>query len=458
MDDAFLEDLVAKAAQHLCLLSTGACDSDVIYGTLELIWDVSLSPSATETMASIGCIEICWGITFRSSDDRVQELCLGALANMCLQTECCSRLLDMPHAAVACVSLCVPDAGMDVRSGSYVQALRLSRVILGKCSTAPQRQALLEPLAGPNVCRQIVEAFPEGASPSDSELQAALIDLQVYIMDCAAECCRSAQIADNFIAAGAFRIALQAARGAASDVPQIARFLSSCQNYAHALNLCDQCNAASIITSCVAMLGHPSLASCAVAMVRRRNYNMSFVWRVFVVNPPQVILANALRHGAVTAAQLLDAPVSVQAILGCDHLLCIRREGSEDSDDGEVAVWYVAASICIAADAALCHVEDVPPSVGALALQLALSATFLAAVCAESECRASPKSKYIAAAASPAFKVINAAACSALAALPLDEHHPWACGADYLEQAESASGHTMLQLLLLARDKLSSAV
>lgn len=273
MDDAFLEDLVAKAAQHLCLLSTQPCDSDAMYGTLELIWDVSLSPSATETMASIGCIEICWGIAFRSSDDRVQELCLGALANMCLQSVCCSRLLEMPHASVACVSLCVPGAGMDVRSGGYVQALRLSRVILGKCATAPQRQALLEPFVSPNVCRQIVEAFPEGVSPSDSELQAALIDLQVYIMDCAAECSRCAQIADNFIEAGAFRTALQAVQRAASDIPQIARFLSSCQNYAHtALNLCDQCDAASIIASCVAMLGYPSLASCAVAMVRSRNF------------------------------------------------------------------------------------------------------------------------------------------------------------------------------------------
>ncbi len=149
--------------------------------------------------------------------------------------------------------------------------------------------------------------------------------------------------------------------------------------------------------------------------------------------------------------------MSVQAILGCDHLLSIRRGGGE-GDDGEVAVWYVAASICIAADAALCPVEDVPPSVGALALQLALSATFLAAVCGVCECGASPKSKYIAAAASPAFKVVNAAASSALAALPLDEHHPWAYGTDYLEQAASASGHTMMQLLLLARDKLSSVV
>ena len=271
MDDAFLEDLVAKAAQHLCLLSTETCDSDAIYGTLELIWDVSLSPSASETMASIGCIEICWGIAFRSSDDRVQELCLGAFANMCLQSVCCGRLLDLPHAAVACVSLCVPGAGMDVRSGSYVQALRLSRVILCKCSTA-QRPELLQPLLRPNVCSQIVEAFPEGASPSDSELQAALIDLQVYIMDGAAECCLSAQIADNFIVAGAFRTALQAARGAGSDIPQIARFLSSCQNHAHALNLCDKCDAASIITSCVAMMAHPSLASCGVAMVRCRNH------------------------------------------------------------------------------------------------------------------------------------------------------------------------------------------
>ncbi len=160
----------------------------------------------------------------------------------------------------------------------------------------------------------------------------------------------------------------------------------------------------------------------------------------------------------MTGAQLLETPTSVQAILGCDHLLSIRREESEGSDDGEVAVWYVAASVCIAADAALCPGEDVPPSVGALALQLALSATFLAAVCGASECRPCPKWKYIAAAASPAFKVINAAASSALAALPLDEHHPWARGADYLEQAEIASGLTMMQLLLLARDKMSSAV
>ena len=128
LDEGFLQDLVAKAAQYLCSTSSEAAechveipttsDSDAIEITLELIWDVSFSPSASEAMEQLGCIQLLWGITFRTDNVRVQELCLGALANMCLQSSCCCRLLSLPNAAAACTRLCMPSGGLDVCSGS----------------------------------------------------------------------------------------------------------------------------------------------------------------------------------------------------------------------------------------------------------------------------------------------------------------------------------------------------
>jgi hypothetical protein len=162
----------------------------------------------------------------------------------------------------------------------------------------------------------------------------------------------------------------------------------------------------------------------------------------------------------VTGLQLLQAPVAVESIWGCDHLFSNQNlnEESEDGDGSDAAVWYIAASICIAAEATLCLSEDLPPSAAALAVHIALSPTFLAALCHASACAFSPKSTYINAAASPAFKVIDAAAFSALAALPPDAHHPWTFGTHSFEQVFSTSGHTMKQLLLLAREKIKHLV
>jgi hypothetical protein len=280
MDEGFLQDLVSKSAHFLCSLSaettkdhhgtlgtSASSDSEAIHGVLELIWDVSASSSASQTMGSMGCIEVMWGIAFQSDDDRVQELCFGALANMCLQSDCCCRLLSLPHAAVACVSLCIPGAGLNIRSGSYVQALRLSRVILGERAAAPRLAELLQPFVEAKVCYEIVKLFPEGHSQSDSELQTVLIDFAVFIMERAAHGNEFVSVADNFIVAGIFRAALQAVQGAASDMPHIAQLLSSCQNHAQEFNVYEQCDADSVIAASVAMMSHSSSSCRGVGMV-----------------------------------------------------------------------------------------------------------------------------------------------------------------------------------------------
>lgn len=280
MDEAFLQDLVAEAAQYLCFLSKRAnvihpdvlqtdssCEFDSINRSLELIWDVSFSSSAAEAMGNQGCIELLWGIAFQSDDDRIQELCLGAMANMCLQSACCCRLLNMPGAAAACTALCAPSTGLDTGSGSYVQALRLSRVILGDRASAPHQQDLLRPFLDSNVCRLIVALFPQGQLQLDSELQAALLDLLILFFECAPDCDLFAQISDNFVRAGTFAVALRAAQGVFSDIVRIARFLSICQNHAVPSDLNGQCDAGYIICACVVMLAHPSLSCCGVALV-----------------------------------------------------------------------------------------------------------------------------------------------------------------------------------------------
>ena len=291
MDDGFLRELVAKAAQYMCLLSAkttndhhgevagGAC-GETIYGILELIWDLSSSPSASQALESLGCIELVWGIAFQSDDDRVQELCFGALSNMCLQSSCCARLLAMPDAAAACVALCAPSAGLDVRSGSYLQVLRLSRVIVGEPAAAAQHAELLRPLADPEVCRQIAELFPDGHDPSDNELQVVIVELIVYIVEHAVENVQFARIANNFIEVGVFRAALQALHGVSSDVPQIARLLSSCQNHAQSLNVYANCSVDCIIGACVTMLMHSSSSCGGVGTVR----------------PPLLLIAHPVHH------------------------------------------------------------------------------------------------------------------------------------------------------------------
>jgi hypothetical protein len=283
MEDAFLQELVAKVAQHLCLLSaetkndrvgvpetSDASYSESIHATLELIWDLSSSSSVSHAIGSMGCIELIWGIAFQSDDDRVQELCFGALANMCLQTSCCSRLLDLPHAAAACVALCIPSAGFDIHSGSYVQALRLGRVILSARAAAPQRAALLDAFVDPKSCRQIVELLSESPLQSDSELQTVLVDFLLNIFECAVDSIEFAQVADNFISAGTFRAALQAVQRmvSASDIPQLARLLASCQNLAQSFIIYEECDADCIICACVAMLTYSSSNCCSVGMVR----------------------------------------------------------------------------------------------------------------------------------------------------------------------------------------------
>jgi hypothetical protein len=289
MDDGFLQELVGKAAQYMCLLSEKttnddhgevACGSGMIDGTLELIWDLSSSPSASQALESLGCIELLWGIAFQSDDDRVQELCFGALSNMCLQSSCCARLLAMPDAAAACVALCAPSAGLDVRSGSYLQVLRLSRVIFGEPAAAAQHAELLRPLADPEVCRQIAELFPDGHDPSDNELQVVIVELIVYIVEHAVENVQFARIANNFIEVGVFRAALQALHGVSSDVPQIARLLSSCQNHAQSLNVYANCSVDCIIGACVTMLMHSSSSCGGVGTVR----------------PPLLLIAHPVHH------------------------------------------------------------------------------------------------------------------------------------------------------------------
>ena len=276
LDDGFLQDLVAKAAQYLCHLSSEAgihgtssgSGSNAIDSTLELIWDVSFSRSASEAMERHGCIQLLWGITFHADNGRVQELCLGALANMCLQSACCSRLLTLPDAAVACMSLCVPNGGLDVSSGSYVQALRLCRVVLGERAAAPLRAVLLKPFLEPQVCRQIVALYPEGLTDTDCELQSALTALAVYVLEAAPDCIHCAQVADSLIDAGLFRAALHATRGERSDVSCIARLLASCQNYSQAHGLYSLCDEDCIAAACAIMLTNSSTSCCSVGMVR----------------------------------------------------------------------------------------------------------------------------------------------------------------------------------------------
>jgi hypothetical protein len=166
----------------------------------------------------------------------------------------------------------------------------------------------------------------------------------------------------------------------------------------------------------------------------------------------------------VKGFQLLESAAMMEAFFACDQILsegCDRGEGVEDA---EVAAWYIAACVCTAAGEALSlsvsHCNDVPASVGALAMRLALSKPFLAAASQFSEL--SPNYKYVKAAAKSALEIANAAALSDLATKPIDHNHPWVCGNDYLEMAVSFTGQNARQLLLLARDQLrtlqSSAV
>jgi hypothetical protein len=175
-------------------------------------------------------------------------------------------------------------------------------------------------------------------------------------------------------------------------------------------------------------------------------------------NRSQVILANSLRDGAVTALQLLHSPVAVEAIF-YEPLLFHSGEESTGSSDAEIAIWYIAASLFTAADAELrlssSCADDIPASVGALAMQLALSQSLLSALCGH---RGHPQNvqSYIKAAASSAFKVIAATACSALAMQALDLHHPWVFGSDNIQRAVSCTGHTPKQLLSNAQQQLRS--
>lgn len=294
MDDAFLQELVAKVAQHLCLLSaettndspetTEASCFEAIHGALELVWDVSASPSASQAMGNMGCIELIWSIAFQSNDDRVQELCFGALANMCLQSSCCSRLLALPYAAVACVALCVPSAGLNIHGGSYEQALRLGRVLLVSRVATPQLAALLNAFVDPKVCGDIVELLSESPSQSDSELQAVLVEFLLNIFECALDNVEFAQIADNFISSGIFRAALQAVQRMAivNDISQLARLLASCQDRAGSFNIYEQCDADCIVCACVAMLTNSSSNCCSVGMVRCPRFLLRLL---FTCNP-----------------------------------------------------------------------------------------------------------------------------------------------------------------------------
>jgi hypothetical protein len=170
-----------------------------------------------------------------------------------------------------------------------------------------------------------------------------------------------------------------------------------------------------------------------------------------------VILANSLRDGALTAPRLLDPPVLVEAVLGYDDLLlggeCHAE--SEGSDDAEIAAWYVVATMCSAADAALCAAElrdEEPPAfVGALAIQLALSKPFLTAT-SRLSCE-SAKAQYVKVAAALALKLTKAAA-SSVPSHALDHRHPWVYGSDSVEAAVDATGLSLVQLLLLAHEEL----
>lgn len=282
MDDAFLRNLVAEAAQYLCSLTEGRAlssdrtilrtdsvhEADSIHNSLELIWDVSRSSSAAESMGNMGCAELLWGIAFHSDDDRIQELCLGALANLCLQSVCCCRLLALPGAAVACVALCGPSAGLNSSSGGYVQALRLSRVIIGESASEPQREELLRPFLDANVCDEVVALFPRGHLEFDSELQVALVDLLAYFLQSAQQCHLFALISNNFLRAGVFAAALRASHGVFTDNVRIAQFLLVCQIHAGVIDVYSQCDALDIVSAFAALLANPSWSCSGVAMVR----------------------------------------------------------------------------------------------------------------------------------------------------------------------------------------------
>jgi hypothetical protein len=146
----------------------------------------------------------------------------------------------------------------------------------------------------------------------------------------------------------------------------------------------------------------------------------------------------------------------MDAIFGCDHLLSKGCDQDEGAGDAEIALWYVAACICTAADEALLLsascAEALPAPVGALAMHLALSKPFLSAVSGLSGHVANHQ--YVKAAAVSAYKVTKAAASSALAAQPLHQGHLWALGKDNLEKAVCSTGQNARQLLLLAQDHL----
>lgn len=169
----------------------------------------------------------------------------------------------------------------------------------------------------------------------------------------------------------------------------------------------------------------------------------------------QVILANSLRDGAVKGVQLLETPSFMEAFFACDYMLSEDCEQSEGAGDAGIAFWYIVACLCTAADEALlfsasCSV-DMPASVGALAIHLALSKPFLDAV---SHSGHSPNFQYIRTAAASALEITNAAASSALGTQPFDHRHVWAFGSDNLEKAITCTGRNAQQLLLLARDQL----
>jgi hypothetical protein len=160
----------------------------------------------------------------------------------------------------------------------------------------------------------------------------------------------------------------------------------------------------------------------------------------------------------VTAQRLLATPTAVEAIC-CDLVLSECSEHYEDDGNSAIALWYIVASVCVAADAAInlsvSCADELPASVGALAIHMALSKSFLAAMCSDSV--GSPQSQeYIKAAATSALKVIAAAASCALVTKPLDRSHPWAFCSDSLEIAVGCTGRNPKQLLLLAQEKLHS--
>jgi hypothetical protein len=163
-----------------------------------------------------------------------------------------------------------------------------------------------------------------------------------------------------------------------------------------------------------------------------------------------------LRDGVVTARQLLESPAAVEAI-SYEPVLSYCGEQGEGSGDADVAVWYITATLCIAADAQLrladpCA-DDIPAFVAALAMHLVLSKWFLPAVCSVSS--HSPNSQqYIESAAASAYRVMVATANSARVTEPLDDLHPWSFGSDNLLQSVSSRGQTAKQLLLLALEKL----